>query len=53
MADIRIINNTTPPLARVSNDAGATFGPLMMLGANGALGSGEEAEDVALVEDEE
>ena len=29
------------PVARVSNDAGATFGPLVMLGANGTLGSGE------------
>jgi len=29
------------PLARVSNDAGETFGPLMMLAANGTLGSGE------------
>jgi hypothetical protein len=29
------------PVARVSNDAGATFGPLMMLGMNGTLGSGE------------
>jgi hypothetical protein len=40
------------PVARVSNDAGETFGPLMMLGANGTLGSGE-AEEIALVEDEE
>ncbi len=30
------------PVARVSNDAGATFGPLMMLGMNGTLGSGGE-----------
>jgi hypothetical protein len=31
------------PVARVSNDAGETFGPLMMLGANGTLtGTGEE-----------
>jgi uncharacterized phage infection (PIP) family protein YhgE len=29
------------PVARVSNDAGATFGPMMMLGMNGTLGSGE------------
>jgi hypothetical protein len=29
------------PVARVSNDAGATFGPLLMLGLNGTLGSGE------------
>jgi hypothetical protein len=32
------------PVARVSNDAGATFGPLLMLGANGTLGSGEAEE---------
>jgi hypothetical protein len=36
------------PVARVSNDAGQTFGPLMMLAANGTLGSGEAEEiDVA------
>ncbi len=29
------------PVARVSNDSEATFGPLMMLDANGTLGSGE------------
>jgi hypothetical protein len=29
------------PVARVSNDAGATFGPMLMLGLNGTLGSGE------------
>ena len=29
------------PVARVSTDAGETFGPLMMLGMNGTLGSGE------------
>jgi hypothetical protein len=28
------------PVARVSNDSGETFGPLMMLAANGTLGSG-------------
>jgi hypothetical protein len=33
------------PVARVSNDAGATFGPLMMLGMNGTIGAtGEEGE---------
>jgi hypothetical protein len=32
------------PVARVSNDAGETFGPLMMLAANGTLGSGEAEE---------
>ena len=41
------------PVARVSNDAGETFGPLLILGANGTLGSAEETEEVALVEDEE
>src|SRR5918999_1754448 len=35
------------PVARVSNDAGATFGPLMMLGMNGTLGSGE-AEEIGI-----
>ena len=39
------------PVAKVSTDGGETFGPLMMLGANGALGSGD-AEEIALVEDE-
>jgi len=29
------------PVAIVSNDAGATFGPLLMLGMNGTLGGGE------------
>ena len=32
------------PVARVSNDGGATFGPLLMLAANGTLGSGEAEE---------
>ncbi len=36
------------PVARISNDAGETFGPLMMLGANGTLGSGE-AEEIGAV----
>jgi hypothetical protein len=39
------------PVARVSNDSGETFGPLLMLAANGTLGSGE-AEEVAVVEEE-
>jgi hypothetical protein len=39
------------PIARVSTDGGATFGPLMMLAANGTLGSGE-AEEIAVVEEE-
>jgi hypothetical protein len=29
------------PVARISTDAGETFGPLMRLGMNGTLGSGE------------
>ena len=34
------------PVARVSTDAGETFGPLMMLGANGTLpGTGEGGEE--------
>jgi hypothetical protein len=40
------------PVARVSNDGGATFGPMIMLAANGTLGSGE-AEEIAIVEEEE
>jgi hypothetical protein len=32
------------PVARVSNDGGQTFGPLLMLAANGTLGSGEAEE---------
>jgi hypothetical protein len=40
------------PVARVSNDGGETFGPLMMLAANGTLGSGE-AEEITIVEEEE
>jgi hypothetical protein len=39
------------PVARISTDAGETFGPLLMLGANGTLGiteeGGEEAEEAA------
>ena len=35
------------PVARISNDAGETFGPLVMLAANGTLGSGE-AEEIAV-----
>jgi hypothetical protein len=41
------------PVARVSNDGGETFGPLMMLAANGTLGSGEaEAVGGETVEEE-
>jgi hypothetical protein len=39
------------PVARVSNDGGQTFGPLLMLAANGTLGSGE-AEEIAIAEEE-
>jgi hypothetical protein len=39
------------PVARVSNDGGETFGPMMMLAANGTLGSGE-AEEIAIAEEE-
>jgi hypothetical protein len=35
------------PVARISTDAGETFGPLVMLAANGTLGSGE-AEEIAV-----
>jgi hypothetical protein len=30
------------PVARTSNDAGATFGPMLMLGMNGTLGATDE-----------
>jgi hypothetical protein len=39
------------PAARVSNDGGQTFGPMIMLAANGTLGSGE-AEEIAIVDEE-
>ena len=39
------------PVARVSNDGGATFGPMILLAANGTLGSGE-AEEIAIAEEE-
>jgi hypothetical protein len=40
------------PVARVSNDGGATFGPMILLAANGTLGSGE-AEEIAAIAEEE
>jgi hypothetical protein len=40
------------PVARVSNDGGATFGPMILLADNGTLGSGE-AEEIAIVEEED
>jgi hypothetical protein len=39
------------PVAKVSTDGGETFGPLIRLGANGTIGSGD-AEEIALVEGE-
>lgn len=33
------------PVARISNDAGATFGPMILLGQNGTIGSTEDGED--------
>jgi hypothetical protein len=38
-------------VARVSNDGGETFGPLLMLGANGTIGSGTEEEGTEAVEE--
>lgn len=32
------------PVARISNDAGATFGPMILLGQNGTIGSTEDGE---------
>jgi hypothetical protein len=43
--------HTNESVLRVSTDAGQTFGPLMMLAANGTLGSGE-AEEIGVVEEE-
>jgi hypothetical protein len=39
------------PVARVSNDGGATFGPMILLATNGTLGSGE-AEEISIVDEE-
>jgi hypothetical protein len=39
-------------VARVSTDAGETFGPLLMLGANGTIGVTEEEEEGETVEEE-
>ncbi len=38
-------NATSESVLRVSNDAGNTFGPMVMLGQNGTIGSAEEATD--------
>jgi hypothetical protein len=40
------------PVARISTDAGETFGPMLRLGANGTIGVTEEGE-AAAAEDEE
>jgi hypothetical protein len=36
------MNGTSESVMRVSTDAGETFGPIMMLGTNGTIGSTEE-----------
>jgi hypothetical protein len=33
------------PVARVSNDGGQTFGPMLRLATNGTIGSGTEEEE--------
>ncbi|MDQ4101370.1 MAG: hypothetical protein M3115_04200 [Thermoproteota archaeon] len=33
------------PVARISNDAGVTFGPMLMLGMNGTISETEEDEE--------
>jgi hypothetical protein len=40
------------PVARISTDAGETFGPMLMLGANGTIGVTEEEEEGEAVEEE-
>jgi hypothetical protein len=40
------------PVAIVSNDAGATFGPMVMLGQNGTIGSSEQATEEEATDDE-
>jgi hypothetical protein len=39
------------PVARISEDAGETFGPLLMLGANGTIGVTEEEEGETVEEE--
>jgi hypothetical protein len=39
------------PVARISTDAGETFGPMLRLAANGTIGSGE-AEQIGIAEEE-
>jgi hypothetical protein len=38
------------PVMRVSNDGGQTFGPVLMLGTNGTIGSGTEEEGATAAE---
>jgi hypothetical protein len=47
-------NNQTSdtPVARVSNDGGATFGPMLRLGMNGTIGAAREEGDTAGAEEE-
>jgi hypothetical protein len=45
-------NGTRQPVMRVSNDDGETFGPLLMLGANGTIGITEEEGAEAVAEEE-
>jgi hypothetical protein len=35
-------NGTSESVLRVSNDAGVTFGPMVMLGQNGTIGNAEQ-----------
>jgi hypothetical protein len=46
------MNGTSECVMRVSTYAGETFGPLMMLGTNGTIGSGTEEEGGETVEEE-
>src|ERR671922_1982401 len=39
------------PVARISNDGGATFGPMLRLAANGTIGSTEEGGEEAVEEE--
>ena len=38
------MNGTSESVMRVSTDAGETFGPLLMLGANGTISATEEGD---------
>jgi hypothetical protein len=37
---ILLSDTSDTPVARVSNDNGATFGPMLMLATNGTIGGG-------------